>query len=85
VGCFLSGIGILAVLAGAFVFARALTVNNEIEGILSVGFGFVIIGLGGVVTAINNVTSILKRQLTNGRDARAEGIKAVDGALDDGR
>ena len=83
-GCFLSGIGILAVIAGLLIFARASTVIHEIEGILSVGFGFVIIGLGRVVTTINEVASILKTRLTHPQDARAEGIKAVDGALDDG-
>jgi hypothetical protein len=63
VGCFLSGIGILAILGGLLILGHAPNAIQETEGILSIGFGFVVIGLGGVVTAINTVSSILKRRL----------------------
>ncbi len=96
-GCFLSGIGVLAIIAGALSVTNGPTVLQEIEGVLCLGFGFVIIGLGGVVSAINDVSSILKTRLPSPQEpvvrrllgwrkksnAQAEGIKAVDDALGD--
>jgi len=38
---------------------------RKLRAFLSIGFGFVVIGLGGVVTAINTVSSILKRRLAD--------------------
>ncbi len=52
-GCFLSGIGVVAIVAGLLIFRSV-----EIEGLLLLGFGFVIIGIGGIVTAINDVYSV---------------------------
>jgi hypothetical protein len=72
VGCFLSGVGVLAVFAGLLIFGAAKTVIHEIEGVLFIGFGFVIIGLGGVVTAVNDVHSILKTRLTIRQEPTAE-------------
>ncbi len=95
-GCFLSGIGVWAIIAGALIVGNAPTAIQEIAGILCLGFGFVINGLGGVVSAINNVSSILKTRLPSPQsrvrrllgwrkksNAQAEGIKAVDDALGD--
>jgi hypothetical protein len=67
-GCFLSGIGVLSIIVGLSIVWSGPPAIQQIVGILFLGFGFVIIGLGGVVTAINDVSSILDRRLAIPQD-----------------
>jgi hypothetical protein len=61
-GVALSIFGLLAVFAGITVLAQAKFALQDIDGILCLGFGFVLIGLGSVIGAINaGASKVMKR------------------------
>jgi hypothetical protein len=59
----LSIFGLLAVFAGIAVFAQANFAFQDIDGILCLGFGFMLIGLGSVIGAINAGVSKVTKPL----------------------
>jgi hypothetical protein len=58
---FLHIVGVFAVVVGVFIFANAPTSVQEIEGLISIGFGSVVFGLGSVVGAVRDLSSRLRR------------------------
>jgi hypothetical protein len=59
-GVFLHLSGAFAVVVGVVIFTNAPTSIQEIEGLVSIGFGSVVFGLGSVVGAVRDLSSRLR-------------------------
>lgn len=57
---FLYIIGVFAVVVGVVIFLNARTSIDDVEGLISIGFGSVVFGLGCVVGAVRDLSSRLR-------------------------
>lgn len=53
-------LGVLAWILGSLIFVGAKSALHEIEGLLAIGFGTIALGLGGVITAVNDLKANFK-------------------------